>query len=108
ENSPNQQTSVSSQYMLRGNILRDLRKDKEALISLRKAYAIAQKNKEVYISDFPMAIGYFYQTVNQHELALDYYREALKSDNGSHNKCLIFNNIANIYKHQEKYTEALD
>jgi CHAT domain-containing protein len=108
ENTSHQQNSTSSQYMLRGNILRDLNKNKEALESLRKAYSIAQKNQEVYISDFPMAIGYFFQTIQEYELALKHYHEALNTDTGSHNKCLIFNNIANIYKHQKKFPEALE
>lgn len=105
--SSHQQNSASSQYMLRGNILRDMQQNKEALKSLETAYSIAKKNKETYISDFPMAIGYFYQTTNQPELALNNYNLALTSDDGSHNKCLIYNNIANIYKHQKKFEESL-
>lgn len=108
EHTPQQQNSISSQYMLRGNILRDLHRNPEALQSLQTAYAIARKNEEVYISDFPMAIGYFYQTTGETSHALASYQEALRLDNGSHNKCLIFNNIANIYKHQHKFEEALE
>lgn len=108
QDSPIHSTSLSSQYMLKGNILRDLQQFTPALASIQKGYHIAKSSGEKYLSDFSIAIGYLHQTTKQYPLAIQSYKQALLTDAGSHNRCLIYNNLANIYKRQGKFDQAIE